>query len=969
MKISNNLEKVMKSYLKRKITFKKETVILFLMLGTFAFSGYNNAALNSGMNPDVIPGSWILTNAKEETAKTIGGDSNIVLGKEVGGNITGRMNFIYGNDKAGEGTTGINNIIMGSEAGKNTSGHNNVALGIGAGQNVSGINNFAAGPSGAGKGVTGYYNIALGTDSGQNVGYAGSVAGLESSNGNTGMGRNNIAIGKNAGNGVQGNENIAIGSNVGENVGSKATSNSVGIYNVAIGKETGNNVQGTSNVSLGKGSGNNVEGSYNFIAGLNAGNGTKGSHNIIMGNKAGELGTVEVSETISIGTETKATKNNVTAIGYKAQALEEKTIALGGNSIADVANSIALGDNSKTEGTSSNRTKGTDTSYTKDVVENKLNLSFAGGDQIIGVLSVGNENETRRIQNVAPGLISENSTDAVNGSQLYALAKEVANLSNTSGVANNNIKLGGDTGETEAQNLDKENGIKFDIKGVTKDGVTYIVTKAMGDRVEIDLSEETKNKLNIQNYFHVNTGDPNQPLGSDSNLGTIDSIGAAKGKHSLSAGYRASSFGINSVAVGTEAASNGQYGVAIGHYSLVGENSSSSISIGSGSVSDEGGSIAIGKEAKAMFDNAISMGSNAESKAINSISIGSNSVAETEESIALGPDAKAIGLKAVSLGDKAIADIDLSVALGSNSKTTEAVAVNDATVGGLTYSGFAGNEPSSVVSVGNKEEGQYRQIQYVAAGQINKDSTDAINGSQLYATNLALSNLTKSVKDILGGNAKITETGDNIGNITITNIGNTGKDNIHDAIIASKTEVRSGDGSPIKVEKTIDDVDSHPIYTLDLDEKTKEKLEKLEKLSFDSSSGVANAVAMANLPQVSNIAGHRHNIAGAYGYYNGEHAFALGLSGLNETGNLVYKASGSLNTKGHVALGAGLGYQFDKLESRKKDMLTLQRNGNINLLDEKVYEHEIEIESLEKLNKELLEKVEKLEKMIQKLEK
>ncbi|CAM3168521.1 hypothetical protein STFE110948_04955 [Streptobacillus felis] len=50
-------------------------------------------------------------------------------------------------------------------------------------------------------------------------------------------------------------------------------------------------------------------------------------------------------------------------------------------------------------------------------------------------------------------------------------------------------------------------------------------------------------------------------------------------------------------------------------------------------------------------------------------------------------------------------------------------------------------------------------------------------------------------------------------------------------------------------------------------------------------------------------------------------------------------------------------------------MLTLQRNGNINLLDEKVYEHEIEIESLEKLNKELLEKVEKLEKMIQKLEK
>ncbi|CAM3073329.1 YadA-like family protein [Streptobacillus felis] len=138
------------------------------------------------------------------------------------------------------------------------------------------------------------------------------------------------------------------------------------------------------------------------------------------------------------------------------------------------------------------------------------------------------------------------------------------------------------------------------------------------------------------------------------------------------------------------------------------------------------------------------------------------------------------------------------------------------------------------------------------------------------------------------------------------------------------------------------------------DDKIKQAVEK----ATSAASGVASAVAMANLPQVSNIAGHRHNIAGAYGYYNGEHAFALGLSGLNETGNLVYKASGSLNTKGHVALGAGLGYQFDKLESRKKDMLTLQRNGNINLLDEKVYELENRVENLEN-------KILELEKMLQ----
>ncbi|NYV28086.1 adhesin, partial [Streptobacillus felis] len=66
---------------------------------------------------------------------------------------------------------------------------------------------------------------------------------------------------------------------------------------------------------------------------------------------------------------------------------------------------------------------------------------------------------------------------------------------------------------------------------------------------------------------------------------------------------------------------------------------------------------------------------------------------------------------------------------------------------------------------------------------------------------------------------------------------------------------------------------------------------------------------------------------------------------------------------------AGLGYQFDKLESRRKDMLTLQRNGNINLLDEKVYELDMEVKQLKAENKEnkemiklLLERVEKLEK-------
>ncbi|WP_064592005.1 YadA C-terminal domain-containing protein [Streptobacillus moniliformis] len=143
-----------------------------------------------------------------------------------------------------------------------------------------------------------------------------------------------------------------------------------------------------------------------------------------------------------------------------------------------------------------------------------------------------------------------------------------------------------------------------------------------------------------------------------------------------------------------------------------------------------------------------------------------------------------------------------------------------------------------------------------------------------------------------------------------------------------------------------------------------------EKIA-STSGGIANAIAIANLPQIS---GKGHNIAGSYGYYNGEHAFALGLSGTNEVSNLVYRASGSLNTRGHVSLGAGLGYQFDNIGKRSKEMLKLDRYGNINLLDEKVYEHGIKIENLEisneklkKDNHELKMKVAELEKLIHEL--
>ena len=165
--------------------------------------------------------------------------------------------------------------------------------------------------------------------------------------------------------------------------------------------------------------------------------------------------------------------------------------------------------------------------------------------------------------------------------------------------------------------------------------------------------------------------------------------------------------------------------------------------------------------------------------------------------VALGAKSTASGTASTAIGTGASANKDNAIALGAGSKTnTNATQVTSATVGGLTYGNFAGNSSVAVgdqVSVGNT--GFERQIKHVAPGEISAASTDAINGSQLYATQKTLGNVGNTVKTILGGNAAI----DADGNITMSNIGGTGQNTIHDAIQAAKTKVQAADNSPITV--------------------------------------------------------------------------------------------------------------------------------------------------------------------------
>ena len=144
-----------------------------------------------------------------------------------------------------------------------------------------------------------------------------------------------------------------------------------------------------------------------------------------------------------------------------------------------------------------------------------------------------------------------------------------------------------------------------------------------------------------------------------------------------------------------------------------------------------GSSTAIGVRSNSAGNSAIAVGTNSAASANNAVSIGTGSKATGTESTAIGYAAKATGVNTMAMGRESSATHENSVALGSYSVSKAEKSVKEATVGTITYNGFAGTAPKGTVSVGTN--GRERQIVNVAAGEISATSTDAINGSQLYA--------------------------------------------------------------------------------------------------------------------------------------------------------------------------------------------------------------------------------------------
>lgn len=182
--------------------------------------------------------------------------------------------------------------------------------------------------------------------------------------------------------------------------------------------------------------------------------------------------------------------------------------------------------------------------------------------------------------------------------------------------------------------------------------------------------------------------------------------------------------------------------------------------MGPDSVATGGNAIAGGWGAVASADNAVVFGATAKGTAIYATAVGAGTNASGIASSAFGHGANAAGDSSLALGQSSVATNAGDVALGSNSVTGATVGTKSTTLNGADYN-FAGSAPTSTVSVG--DVGKERTVTNVAAGRLSATSTDAVNGSQLHATNTALNAL-----------------GENVGNLGASTASNLGAGSVYD---------------------------------------------------------------------------------------------------------------------------------------------------------------------------------------------
>ena len=728
---------------------------------------------NSGKKKIVVAGIFAalaMTNANVALAVNdvpTGADATAVAFGS-GATVTGANAVGLG---SGASVTGANAVGLGISA--SVTGAN--AVGLGSSASVTGANAVGLGSNAS---VTGVNAIGLGTNvkaTLSDVVAIGTAAKVETASGGVAIGQNayskarygntpSVAVGKNSianggtavalGTGATVNEagasysqGIAIGGGAlpGQGavvVGDQAiaiggNTKALGHSSIVIGGDDADRMTSTravyTDITTGKPAVATVSAAVKALTGYEIkwrdyNNATADHIGITVGTK-GQSGNAGIA--IGTGADSKnRIAGALTGVNTSAADNDSVTnaIAIGTGAKANRDNSVALGGGSTTDKPGTKQT-----SYT---LPTGVTATWSGGESTLegDVVSFGSAGFERQLKNVAPGEVSATSTDAINGSQLAAIADQIAykyvsinstdtpNKDNTGAKANNSIAIGPNASTDTAATSSVAIGDGANATGRS--------TVALG------LSAQAKS----------------------ANATAVGANSIASEDDTVAVGHGAKATDGNASALGADAIASNIESTAIGHGTAA--SGASSTALGSRAKAAGTAGVGIGMLANATKDYSIAIGGESSSTADNSIAIGRKSSVSENDGIAIGTRSNASAVKSIAIGDGASATTADGVAIGSKSvaSTAAGVAGYNANTGRTdTYANLTGATLTSTlggVAVGTT--GQTRQINYVAAGTAD---TDAVNVAQLKSVNLAFTGDTGS-GDVNLANSKLAVNGD-----------------------------------------------------------------------------------------------------------------------------------------------------------------------------------------------------------------
>ncbi len=545
---------------------------------------------------------------------------------------------------------------------------------------------------------------------------------------------------------------------------------------------------------------------------------------------------------IAIGGSSKADYDSI-AIGYQAKATGGYSVALGRDSIADVGSVVSVGNSyvkrriinvaaGNVHSGSTDAVNGdqlyrvqSDFSNVKSIAQSaqtlantankNANTALASTGTLNGLLSqtavdgtvrIGGSNRgnvldvrnsagsLRRVFGVGSAILSNSSTDAVNGSQLFSTNQEVIVAKNHAAVANTNaeaaliklarmdsllsqedaagvVKIGSGTGGTML-NVSNKDGAARRLTGLADGLVSAGSTDAVNGS---QLATVYSTAIGAQNAAELAGKQSSAAVAQTEALarllsnGTVATDqGAAKtsGTGALAVGIYTEAKGTAATALGRTAKAMAEGSIAIGDRVKI-ESASSANSIAIGSFAKTGpqkdlmafgrsaeatggeGAMALGVESKASHASAVALGAGSATTGVNQISVGNAGIKRTIVNVADG-DISATSHDAVT-GAQLFATNQTAQQADKAAKSAVAdagSALSKATVleGLIQETGTAqivrlgAQNDGTILNVNNKS-GKQRTITGIAPGAISTHSSEAVTGSQLYGTNLRVDSL------------------------------------------------------------------------------------------------------------------------------------------------------------------------------------------------------------------------------------